>query len=404
MKVVHISTMDSGGAANAAYRLHEGLIQAGVQSTFLVLHHDHVTKKVIKFQTPFSDFIFFLLRKIRLKQFGNKFRTTLKKLSSEVEIFSSPRTIYNVAKHPAVKEADIIHLHWIANFVDYSSFFRIKNKSMVWTFHDENSLYGGIHYSNDRSKLSPALIKLENHFKEIKENSLVKSRLIWPICPSPWLFNQTKNSSLKTLFKKATCIYYGIDINQFQFIERQSARQQLGLPIQKRLILLICSNFSVYRKGFDLFCELNKKIEEEDNVKFVLVGETKNLPPLRFVEYLGTVNDPLKLAKLYNAVDATLIPSREDNLPNVMIESLICGTPVLGFRIGGIQDVVKDGFNGLLSTEISSNALYDLVNQFLLAPLCDRHAIRNSAIADFDNKVQVDKVTTLYQECIQYAG
>jgi glycosyltransferase involved in cell wall biosynthesis len=400
MKVVHVSTIDSGGAANAAYRLHDALLKSGVQSKFLVLHHEDPSKNVVTFETSPADFLFFLLRKLKLNRFNIRFRKALRSLGNKIEIFSAPQTIYDISEHAMVREADIIHLHWIANFVDYSIFFKLKNKTIVWTFHDENPLHGGIHYADDLKELSPELKKWESVFRESKRTALLKAENIWPICPSPWLLQQVRNAPFKAIFNRAVCIYYGIDVERFALQDRQSARQQLGLTSAKRLILVICSNLDVHRKGFDLFSEMNQKIKKQDEVEFILVGDIKQLPALNFVNYLGPVKDQAKLVQLYNAADATLIPSREDNLPNVMIESLACGTPVLGFRIGGIQDVVKEDSNGLLAMDISAQALYELTIKFLSAKAFDRHRIRMYAVANFDNKVQVQKVTSIYHQSI----
>jgi glycosyltransferase involved in cell wall biosynthesis len=403
MKVVHVSTIDSGGAANAAYRLHEGLLKSGVQSSFLVLHHDAKDNNVIKFQTPVSDQVSFFFRKLKSRLRNRKFSKTLREVSSQIEIFTSPLTIYDICKHSLVKDADVIHLHWVANFIDFPTFFRHNKKPVVWTFHDENPLHGGIHYQDDQSKLSPALALVESVFADIKKKAFTNAKSsIWPICPSPWLLRQVGKSDLAKIFQPATCIYYGIDSNKFRHIEQLSARAAFGLPHDKRLILLACSNLNVYRKGFDLFYEANKKVTQHDNVEFIVVGNSTHLPDLRFVRVMGFINDPSKLMTLYNAVDATLIPSREDNLPNVMLESLVSGTPVLAFKIGGIADIVEQDFNGMLAAEVSADALYGLLKRYLSRPSTfNRYAIRSKAAVDFDNKVQVQKVTNIYRKCIQ---
>jgi hypothetical protein len=71
----------------------------------------------------------------------------LKGKPSNYEVFSFPQTVYNITKHPLVQEADIIHLHWVANFLDYRSFFKQIQKPIVWTLHDLNPISEkGFHY------------------------------------------------------------------------------------------------------------------------------------------------------------------------------------------------------------------------------------------------------------------
>jgi glycosyltransferase involved in cell wall biosynthesis len=402
MKVVHVTTVDSGGAATAAYRLHEGLVKAGVDSKFIVLYNINSWRDVITFRTPSSDFFGFLFRKVKYRMLRLTIDKHLTGFSREIEIFTSPYTIYNIAAHPVVKNADLIHFHWVANFVDYISFFKKNDKCLVWTFHDENPIYGGIHYKGDIVKLSLTLQRLENRFQTTKRNALSGAKCIWPICPSPWLLNEVASSPYHKIFENAKCIYYGIDHEKFTMLDRLQTRMELSLPVDKKLILLICSNLVIYRKGFDLFYELTKRLMDIHNVEFLVAGEISNFPFINYSRYVGLVSDPVKLVKLYNAVDATLIPSREDNLPNVMIESLTCGTPVLAFKIGGIQNVVDNNIDGLLATDVSVESLYNLVLEFLASNTFDREVIRRRAIARFDNRIQVEEVTKLYQECIQY--
>lgn len=402
MKVVHVTTVDAGGAANAAYRLHEELSKSGIDSKFLVLYDTNTLKGAVAFKTPFSNFFYFFVRKMRNRVLRHQTKRILAKLNTQVEIFSSPVTIYDITAHPLIKNADLIHFHWVANFVDYKSFFRRNRKPLVWTLHDENPIYGGVHYKGDILKLSSALLKLEKSYQEIKKKALVRAQKIWLICPSPWLMNEVLLSDFRGTFKQVTCIYYGIDTEKFKLLDKQKSREQLGFPMQKKLILLICSNLNIHRKGFDLFCEVTKKVKDDYNVEFIIAGDISSLPPLKFSRYIGAIKDPKKLVQLYNAVDATLIPSREDNLPNVMIESLACGTPILGFKIGGIQNIVEENVDGLLAENVNADALYDLAIKFLSIHEFDRQLIRNRAIEKFSNNTQVSKVTKLYQECIQY--
>ena len=71
------------------------------------------------------------------------------------------------------------------------------------------------------------------------------------------------------------------------------------------------------------------------------------------------------LAMAYASADVTVIPSLEDNLPNVMLESLACGTPVVGFQTGGIKDVIKDGMNGYLVRQKDCAGLCEAINKVI---------------------------------------
>ena len=66
---------------------------------------------------------------------------------------------------------------------------------------------------------------------------------------------------------------------------------------------------------------------------------------------LPATHEEAVMAEYFAAADLFVMPSLEDNLPNVIIESLACGTPVAAFSVGGIPEMITDGRNGCLSTE-----------------------------------------------------
>ena len=85
------------------------------------------------------------------------------------------------------------------------------------------------------------------------------------------------------------------------------------------------------------------------NVESLVFGNDKELEIN--ARFFGKINDEEKLALLYSAADLFILPSKEDNLPNVMLESIACGTPVIGFDIGGLSDVIKNYKTGYLYVE-----------------------------------------------------
>ena len=172
MKILHINTATTGGAATAAIRIHEGMVNQGLNSHFLSLSHSdkfipnhHIYNgpiKKIKPDYPVLSFKNWLKEKLsrtystaldafNKKQNENKKFTTPKVVNSfnTFSLFSYPETLYDITKLQIYKEADIIHLHWVAEFLDYPSFFKNNKKPIVWTMHDMNPIMGGFHYRND---------------------------------------------------------------------------------------------------------------------------------------------------------------------------------------------------------------------------------------------------------------
>jgi glycosyltransferase involved in cell wall biosynthesis len=122
----------------------------------------------------------------------------------------------------------------------------------------------------------------------------------------------------------------------------------LGLPADKKVVLFVSDNIENYRKGFDLLVESLKNLAEK-NLYLLAVGAGKSMIEGIDIHYTGTIRQPEYLRQLYAAADLFIIPSREDNLPNTVLESMACGTPVVGFNIGGIPDMVIDGQTGFIA-------------------------------------------------------
>lgn len=395
MKVVHINTHDTGGAAIAAYRLHQGLLANGVDSSFLVLYNSHQYKDTITFKPKWYHFLF---KKI-IRRIKNYSRLP-KQIDNRIEIFSSPDTVYDILTSPVVRQSDIIHLHWVANFIDYETFFRKTKKKIIWTFHDLNPILGGFHYNLDKSYATSILLAIDQGYLELKLKSIEKSNSITVISPSFWLKSEIEKSPFKMVFEKCNVIHYGIDSLRHSIIDRIHARKSLVLDLGKTIILVIATNLQNYRKGFDMVLKVIDKLKTDGNTEFLLVGELEEIPSSSNIKYIGPVKDFTKLNLIYNAVDGVMLSSREDNLPNVMLEALICGTPVLGFAVGGVKDVISN-LNGVTTEIISSEALLSNTRHFIdIKETFDRERIRENAVRGFDLANQNVKVTNLYKMVI----
>src|SRR6185436_5009212 len=253
MKVVHISTSDSGGAGIAAVRLHNALLSAGMES-FLLTKLNFVSNIrnhfVLNPETLFSR----ILVRSGLKK--NKYRTlAIKHLAnrpSGYEKFSFPFSEIDLTQHPAVQNADIINLHWVSDrFLDFESFFREIKKPVIWTLHDMNPFTGGCHHSDDSTGFKedchncPQLKgTIDKNFAEkvlaLKKESLksISMNYFKIAAPSQWLANLSKQSSL---FKKYQhkVIPNIIDFNESSVPDKVTGRKKLNLPLEKKIILFI---------------------------------------------------------------------------------------------------------------------------------------------------------------------
>jgi glycosyltransferase involved in cell wall biosynthesis len=98
----------------------------------------------------------------------------------------------------------------------------------------------------------------------------------------------------------------------------------------------------------------------------------------------GYVNDEKKIVDIYNSVDTYVLPSLEDNLPNTIMEAMSCGIPCVGFRVGGIPEMIDHQKNGYVANYKDIDDLAEGIYAILSEP--DQSAIRQ----DCRHKVELN--------------
>jgi glycosyltransferase involved in cell wall biosynthesis len=400
MKILHISTSTRGGAGTAAIRLHKGLINEGVDSNFLTLMGEHQLVPQVSVLAPKADT---LLEKIKrnlnpLTSTGRNVRR-LQSKAGNYEAFTFLATEIDISEHPKIKEADIINLHWISGFFDYPSFFKKIKKPIVWTLHDMNPFMGGFHYKGDEIRNHLEFKNSDRKLKEQKRLLYQKATIKQVVSPSLWLKNESLESDL---FRGVSHIQipYGLDTNIFRPYNMKFAREVFQLPEERKILLFVAEEVSVYRKGFDLLLNAVKSLSVREECMLVAIGK---IPDRKIdgVVYLGSVCDERLMALAYSAADAFFLPSREDNFPNVMLESLACGTPVIATPVGGMAEVIKDGINGYLSKDVTSDSFQIAVERFVQKTKnLDREKIRKDAETQFSLDIQAQKYIALYENVL----
>lgn len=421
MKILHISTYDTGGAANACLRLHRGLMQIkGVQSNVLVRYKKQNEKNTYCAESPTQKKLSRITRRMgyklglfpdptKSKQEFDK-EELLKLYFCDSEIFTFPDSNIDITQHKLLQEADIVHLHWVANFLDYDSFFRKNKKPIVWTLHDMAPFRGGLHYDKLITGIDqdgyPSYRDLSKQEEVITEDLLahklnalkgVKNMTI--VAPSTWLKNESQKSALLGSYPHCV-IRNGIDTSIFKVSDQSFARKVFNLPLGKTILLFVADSISNYRKGFALLLKAMEHIKN-DNVIVCTVGSSANKSNSLQLLELGRIDDERLMAVAYASADAFIIPSIEDNLPNTMLESLACGTPVIGFPIGGIAEIVDNDKNGELAEEVSVTALKNAILKFLDYKLpVNNNAISKDAHEAFSLINQAGLYQKLYLEIL----
>ncbi len=402
MKILHVNHHDRGGAANAAIRLHQALLNCSVDSNILFLKNSNaqISRSSYYAQEKETPSIKKILQKkiTRSSRFDKeqKYKAVLHNMPKGYEGYSLPFTSYDISSHPAVKQADIIHLHWVSRFLDYQFFKKIK-KPVVWTLHDMNPFLGGFHYMNDHVSFSQEFADIENDIMQYKKKALTGFENLHIVALSSYLKNISTTSALFNKYPHYL-IPNSLDLDIFYPYHKAAVRSIWNLPEEATVFLFVSETLNNKRKGFDLLSEAIEFHKNNNDMVFCTIGQTESKLSNK-IRHLGSIKDEKLMALAYSASDAFILPSREDNLPNTMLESLACGTPVITFSKGGMADFIESGKNGILIEEISSTALARAVSQFLeTSYLYDRDDVRKFAESQFSFIQQAASYLSIYNQ------
>ncbi len=422
MKIVHVLSIDKGGAAKACIRLHLGLLKLGVDSKLLVLDRsDYTIPETYQYRdfspslkVRFHNKIVQILNVFKIYPTKNKYDYSrfLQNRPEGLEYFSFIKTPYDILTQDVVKNADIINLHWVAGFLDFESFFKHVKKPVVWTLHDMNPFTGGCHYAgnckgylikcNDCPQLSGTIDpNIAEVFFNAKITLLKHFSNLFIATPSTWIKQESQNSKVLGKFNHYL-IPNGLNTEIFRILPKACSRQILGLPLNKKILLFVSDSVLNKRKGISFLINALEYVNHIDDFIICTVGFGKIMLKNRIkIIELGKIQDEKLMAAAYSAADVFIIPSLEDNLPNTILEALCCGTPVIGFQVGGIKEMVKHGINGYLSNDITAKALGRSIELFFENPEnFNNNEIRRNAILRYNNKVQAIEYVKLFNNSI----
>ncbi|MCW5519181.1 glycosyltransferase [Aureitalea sp. L0-47] len=409
MKVVHITTSPKGGAGIAAFRLHSALREAGISSAYVSnsitvgFDGEVLDDPMFTYHKPtFTEKITRKLKKIINPSEADKFRQQLAIIESQLsfEIITLPYSSLKLEEHPLITDADLVHLHWVGNILDYPRFFQKTQKPIVWTLHDMNPFKGLFHYREDETR-NVATKDLNEKLKMIKHDAIGKIKEGAVVSPSEWLLQEAVTSGVFDSFGIRRTIANSIDVTLFAGIDREHARESLNLNPSEKVILFTAAKLDIHRKGLDMLMEALENILHPVTVITLGKGSLQIANKNVKVIPLGYMTNVIEIAKCYAAADAFVLPSREDNLPNTMLESLAAGTAVISFARGGMKEHITTGENGILVKEMSTEKLGEGLNDFLSDRYkFDREAIKKYAMSHFNGAEQAMNYMEIYKQLI----
>jgi glycosyltransferase involved in cell wall biosynthesis len=412
--VIHVGTSDiAGGAAIAAWRLHEGLKLLGADSRVVCVHRSSSSPDVSQISTP-------LLHALDL---FHRQRVEPAQPDGATYFSVSPVSV-SLLDHPWIAAADVVHFHWVARFLapeDIAALFA-AGKTVFWTFHDQWAYTGGCHYIGGTTRTpadwdGSAQIGSSMHSIVAREfqrkMDAFKDQPIHVIAPSRWMAEEAAQSGVFAR-DRIRIVPYGIDTSVF----RPTPDRGADVPDEKVGLLFGCQSLEDRRKGFrELRQALALCMRDEFFADAVAGGRItlttfghfsgmQSYMPIP-VQHLGTLERETDVAAALHAASCFICPTLEDNLPNVVMEALACGCPVVAFSTGGVPDMVEHARNGLLAPKGDVSGLARCILEF-----CKNQGLRESLetsarsadLGPFALETQASTMRELYQAAAGESG
>lgn len=358
MNILILSTHhQQGGAAIAAYRLMEALNKEGAHATMLVLDKKLSHPHILQAGHPIPNKLRFVAERATIFRQNGFSRKNLFDISIA-------NTGVSIVEHPESKKADVIHLHWInQGMLTIKEIGKIlaSGKKVVWTMHDMWPFTGICHHAGACTHFHAACGQCpylqSPSEKDISFSTFLRKQAAYSlgrihfVACSNWLKDLAEKSPL-TSAHKISSIPNPINTTIYRLQDKTSLRKLMSLPLDKKIILFAAAKVSDKRKGIDYLIEASEIMSKrKDDYLFLIVGSDseeiiKQLAlPAQNAGYIPSEQMP----EMYNVADVFVTPSLQENLPNTIMESMACGTPCVGFNIGGIPEMIDHKQNGYVA-------------------------------------------------------
>lgn len=393
----------AGGAVIAANRLFHALRQKGLQARMLVGK---------------SSFENDLVQEVRHNLTGEKIlsRLTQPLGLNYIHYYSS----FRIAGHRFFREADILNFHTIhSGYFNYLALPKLTRlKPAVFTLHDAWSFTGhcGVSFDCQRWKTGCGSCPYPKNYPPIqrdatslewklKKRTYEKSRLTF-VTPSRWLASLARQSMIGEY--DIHTIPYGLDTNVFEPLNPEHCRQALGVPANKKVLLFGAMGLTERGKGGDLLVKALQKMPESLKKSVVLLTLGQADEAFKGSIDIDTINlgyvsgDRMKAVAL-SAADIFIFPTRSDNHPCIVQESLACGTPIVSFNVTGVPELVRHGETGYLAEPENADSFLEKIMQLLEedgARAAMKLRCREVALNEYRLELQADRYATLFQSIL----
>lgn len=338
-------------------------------------------------------------------------------------LFTGETTAWDISNSSEIKECDLINIHWVSEFLNSKSIHYLSElkKPIVWTLHDERAFTGGCHYTygcngfksncSDCPQLQTSLHWLaEKNFEN--RMKFIRQIPIHFVTPSKWLKNKLISSSVfNNALHRVSVIRNSLNLDIFKpasYQKKISIRKKNGLPENNICILIGCFSWEEERKGFKYLLQslqqLSKTLKDnsyDKNITLVSMGDGDF--KIKGIEHknLGFISGEMIISEIISCCDIFINMSREDNLPNTIIESLACGVPVISTGVGGIPEMYDLKKSGRIVTRDDSKSMHDALLLFVNNPELIRESKKNArsdAEKNYSPRIQASKYFELFRK------
>jgi len=413
MHVVMLSDFESSnGAAIATSRLAEGLCRAGHQVTRIVDGPDRQEHAWSTYRLTAGYSASFPVRLARRLLPSRALRLLPAHTTSEQK-----RLMRELSQMLTRLRPDVINVHnllgslyanWSLDLVKVCA----DHAPTAWTLHDMWSFTGRCAYSGDCRKFidgcdatcptatEPPVLEP----KRIAGAWRRRRRLFdaYPnlaaVAPSRWLACEAGAGSWSN--HRIEIIPYGLPLNVYQPIDRVLSRRALGIDTGVPMLLTAATDLRDRRKGGALFTDALQRVSHRP-LKLVTLGKGILQPQADgiCVNSLGFVDHERTKALAYSAADILVHPAPVDNFPNVVMEAIACGTPVVCLPVGGVPEMVRPGSTGWVAEEVSADGLARAIDKALaeISARDWRSSCRAIANAEYGMDLQTGRYIELFQ-------
>ena len=420
-RVTHLSyRTSSGGAARSASRIHQTMLQRGVNSVLLAVENESGGEQVYATKPSMRP----LKRIYRhgLRTFYGRRDRIEQKPDAPCGVFTSDRSFRGSELIGDLRDPDIIHMHWVAEMFDESEFLPAATRMapVVWTMRDMRPITGGCHYDLGCGKFRdgcgncpqlanprPRDISYRIWKRRMRTLAHIEPSRLTFVSPSHWLMSEFQASPLCNRFR-VHMIPNGVDTGVFHPRDDSSWQPVAGVDPQAFVILFNAASLHNRIKGSGLLLAALKQVAQElpakPKIQLLIVGsgrfdEDHGIPSTS----LGQLHGNEELAAAYQSADLFVIPSLQDNCPNTVLEAFACGVPVVGFDSSGIADLVIPGETGLLAKSYEERDLAEKVltiahDHFLREKMA--HRCRQVAVENYSRQIEAKRYLDLYQQIL----